>query len=229
MRKFILAALLAGTVSAPALAQTASGEASPFTGLRVEGLLGYDALKSGESDEDGVDTSDNEGDESLEGVGFGVGVGYDFDLGGIVAGVEGEFMESSAEQESDETVDGIAFTSGVEVGRDLYIGGRVGFRAGPSTLAYLKAGYTNTSVEANIEGDGDRFEFDTNVDGYRLGAGIEHLFGPNVFGKVEYRYSNYSNLDFSDDFDLDDFESEDFDTDIDLDRHQVVAGVGFRF
>jgi outer membrane immunogenic protein len=220
MRKIILAALLAGTAGSPALAQPA-GDASPFTGLRVEGLVGYDSLRSGDNDDDGVDTNDDEGDESIDGVAFGIGAGYDFDLGGIVAGVEGEFTESTGEQDANETIDGINFTAGVETGRDLYVGGRVGFRAGPSTLVYGKAGYTNTSVEADFEGGGDRFEFDTNVDGYRLGAGIEQLFGPNAYGKVEYRYSNYNSLDFSDD--------EDFETDIDLDRHQVVAGVGFRF
>jgi outer membrane immunogenic protein len=228
MNKFLIAALMAGATASPALAQPA-GEASPFTGLRVEGLVGYDSLRSGDNNDDGVDTNDDNGDESVDGVAFGVGAGYDFDLGGIVAGVEGEFTESTGEQDSNETIDGVAFSSGIETGRDLYIGGRIGFRAGPSTLVYGKAGYTNTSIEANIEGDGDRFEFDTNVDGYRLGAGIEQLFGPRAYGKVEYRYSNYNNLDFSDDFDLDDFDAEDFDTDIDLDRHQVVVGVGLRF
>jgi outer membrane immunogenic protein len=227
MRKVLLAALLTG-IATPAFAQPA-GEASPFTGFRVEGLAGYDVLKSGDSDEDGVDTNDDDGDESIEGAAFGVGAGYDFDLGGIVAGVEGEFVESTGEQEADETIDGVAFTTGIETGRDLYIGGRIGIRATPTTLVYGKAGYTNTSIEANIEGGGERFEFDTNVDGYRLGVGIEQIFGPNVYGKVEYRYSNYNNLDFSDNFDLDDFEAEDFDTDIDLDRHQVMAGIGFRF
>jgi outer membrane immunogenic protein len=228
MNKFLIAALMVGATASPALAQPA-GEASPFTGLRVEGLVGYDSLRSGDNNDDGVDTNDDNGDESVDGVAFGVGAGYDFDLGGIVAGVEGEFTESTGEQDSNETIDGVAFSSGIETGRDLYIGGRIGFRAGPSTLVYGKAGYTNTSIEANIEGDGDRFEFDTNVDGYRLGAGIEQLFGPRAYGKVEYRYSNYNNLDFSDDFDLDDFDAEDFDTDIDLDRHQVVVGVGLRF
>jgi outer membrane immunogenic protein len=228
MRKIILAALLAGTAATPALAQPA-GEASPFTGLRVEGLVGYDSLRSGDRDDDGVNSDEDNGDESVDGVAFGVGVGYDFDLGGVVAGVEGEFTESTGEQDTDETVDGVNFTSGFETGRDLYIGGRIGFRAAPSTLVYAKAGYTNTSIEANIEGGGDRFEFDSNIDGYRLGAGIEQLFGPNAYGKIEYRYSKYGNLDFSDDFDLDDFDSEDFSTDIDLDRHQVVAGIGFRF
>jgi len=224
MRKLLIAALLAG-VAAPAFAQ----EASPFTGFRLEALGGYDALKSGDRDDDGVDTGEDEGDESLEGAVFGVGAGYDFDLGGVVAGVEAEFTESTGKQSADETLDGINFTSRVETGRDIYVGGRLGFQAGPSTLVYAKGGYTNTSIEAGFETASDRFEFDSNVDGWRLGAGIEQLFGNNAYGKLEYRYSNYNNLDFSDDFDLDDLDAENVDTKIDLDRHQVVASVGWRF
>ena len=227
MHKYFLAALLAGTAAVPAFAQPA-GDASPFTGFRVEGMAGYGSLGTGEDNDEGVD-NDDQRDESIEGAVFGVGVGYDFDLGGLVAGVEAEFSESTGEQENDETVNGINFTSSIETGRDLYVGGRIGFLAAPSTLVYAKAGYTNTSIEANTEGGNQRFELDSNIDGYRLGAGIEQLFGPNAYGKIEYRYSNYNNLDFSDDFDLDNFEAEDFDTDIDLDRHQVMVGVGFRF
>jgi outer membrane immunogenic protein len=225
MRKFIVAAFLAGTVATPALAQDA---ASPFTGFRIEGLVGYDVLKSGERN-DGVDTDENNGDESLEGVSYGVGAGFDFDLGGVVAGVEAEYSDSSGEQEADETLDGIPFTSRIATGRDIYVGGRIGVRAAPSTLVYAKGGYTNTSIEFAAESADDRFELDSNVDGWRLGAGVEQLFGPNMYGKLEYRYSNYNNLDFSDDFDFEDLEGEDFGTDIDLDRHQVMVGVGFRF
>lgn len=224
MRMFLVAALLAGTASAPAFAQ----EASPFTGFRAEALVGYDSLRSGDDGDDGVDTGNDNGDESIDGVGYGVGVGYDFDLGGVVAGIEAEFAESSGTQEFGETVD-IPFSSRFEVGRDIYVGGRLGFRAGPSTLIYGKAGYTNTSIEAAFANDDSRFDLDANVDGWRLGAGIEQLFGPNAYGKIEYRYSNYSNLDYANDFDLDDLDAEDFDTDIDLDRHQVIAAIGFRF
>ena len=223
MRKLILTALLAGTFAAPAIAQ----DAAPFTGFRLEGLAGYGQLGTGEDPDTGL--NNDEGDQSIEGAVFGVGVGYDFNLGNLVAGVEGEFTESTGRQESDERVRGVNFTSSLETGRDLYVGGRLGFVAGPSTLVYGKAGYTNTSLEASTVGNNDRFELDTNIDGWRIGAGIEQLFGPNAFGKLEYRYSNYNNLDFSDDFDIDNFRSEDFDTDIDLDRHQVVVGVGFRF
>ena len=224
MRKVLLAALLAGSFATPALAQ----EASPFSGFRLEGLAGYDKLMSGDRDDDGVDTGEDEGDESIDGAGFGVGLGFDFDLGGLVAGVEGEFVESTGKQEVDETVD-VPISARLETGRDLYVGGRLGFRAGPSTLVYGKAGYTNLSLEGAFAGEGERFEFDTNADGWRLGAGIEQLLGPNAFGKVEYRYSKYNNLDFSDDFDTDDLAGEDFETDIDLDRHQVMVGLGFRF
>jgi outer membrane immunogenic protein len=227
MRKYLLAALLAGSFAAPAYAQPA-GDASPFTGFRLEGLAGYGSLGTGEDPDTGLD-NDDQADESIEGAVFGVGVGYDFDLGGLVAGVEGEFTESTGKQKSGETVNGVNFTSRLETGRDLYVGGRLGFLATPTTLVYGKAGYTNTSLESATEGGGDRFELDTNVDGFRLGAGIEQLFGPNAYGKLEYRYSNYNNLDFSDDFDIDKFKAEDFDTDIDLDRHQVVVGFGVRF
>jgi outer membrane immunogenic protein len=215
MRKYVFAALLAGTVAFPAMAQNAS----PFTGPRVEGLIGYDSLRSGEQEDD-ADTSDDQGDETIDGVGFGVGAGYDYDVGGVILGVEGEFMESSGSQDSDESIDG--FVSSVETGRDLYIGGRVGVPVTDRTLLYAKGGYTNLAVEANYDGVDDDFEFDRNADGFRLGAGIEQAFGTNAYGKLEYRYSNYNNLELN-------MEGTDFQRDIDLDRHQVVAGVGFRF
>ena len=226
MRKLILAALLAGTIATPAFAQDT---ASPFTGFRVEGLVGYDKLKSGDSNEDNVDTNDDDGDESLEGVAYGVGAGFDFDLGGIVAGIEAEYMDSTGKQEFDESIDDIDFSSRIGTGRDIYVGGRIGFRAAPSTLVYGKAGYTNLNIDYAAESEDDRYDFAGNVEGWRLGAGVEQLFGPNAYGKIEYRYSKYSNLDFSDDFDFEDIDGDDFDTEIDVDRHQVVAGFGFRF
>jgi outer membrane immunogenic protein len=90
--------------------------------------------------------------------------------------------------------------SGVRAGRDLYAGGRVGFVVGDSTLIYGKGGYTNARVTFGGAG--------ANFDGYRVGGGVEHDFG-RFYGKVEYRYSRYD--------------------DAELNRDQVVAGVGIRF
>lgn len=221
MLKYAAAALLAGTTLAaatPALAQ----DRAPFTGPRVEALVGYDNLRSG-SEDDGTNTGSNNGDESIDGVGYGVGVGFDFDLGGVVLGVEGEYLESEAEQEFGETIDGTAFLGRIETGRDLYLGARLGVAVTPRTLVYVKGGYTNTSIESAFTSSSDSVDFDTSVDGWRAGAGIEQMLGRNFYVKGEYRYSNYNGLNFDDDL----FGDED--VDIDLDRHQVLAGVGVRF
>ena len=194
MRKYIVAALLASSfAAAPALAQ----DGAPFTGPRIEGLVGWDRSQV----EDG-------GRE--DGVAYGVGVGYDFQMGGAVVGIEGEAAAST----TDECVTD-AVTTGDELcfkaKRDLYAGARIGTVVGSSTLLYAKGGYTNARYGLEYDdggsGAGD-YDLSRNLDGARIGAGLEHAIGPNSFVKAEYRYSNYE----------DGFE-----------RHQALAGFGFRF
>lgn len=208
MRKIVFAALLTSVVAVPAYAQ----DAGPFTGLRVEGVVGYDTFDLGSSE----DLEDLGVDGSIDGVVYGVQGGYDFDLGSIVAGIEGEFTDSSGNIEGD---DGTQSAS-IRAGRDLYLGGRIGFKAGERALIYAKGGYTNTSIELDADDGVDAFELNTEIDGFRVGGGAELLLSRQLYGKVEYRYSNYSTL--SDEDGAGDF-------DIDLDRHQVVAGIGYRF
>jgi outer membrane immunogenic protein len=207
MRNYILAALLVGTAASPAFAQTEPG---PFTGARAEAILGYDSL--GFSADDDVD--DIGGDDSLEGLLYGVGVGFDFDAGGLVIGAEAEYTDSTGSFEfEDEDVE-----AGLDTGRDLYLGGRLGFTIAPTTLLYVKGGYTNLKLGANLSGDDDDFNGIGDIDGYRLGAGAEFLFGANSYVKAEYRYSNYGS-----------FGDDDLFGEVDVDRHQFVAGVGLRF
>lgn len=233
MKKILMTALLASgavIVGGPAHAQ----ELSPFTGLRVEALVGYDKLRNG-SDVD-IDDEDDDIDESIDGFLYGIGAGYDFDLGSVVVGIEGELTDSTGNEDADQALNA-PFAYRASVGRDLYIGARVGMQATPRTLVYLKGGYTNTKIDAAIDDfdDDDDVDFtadtDQTVDGYRIGAGVEHLLEPGLLGfgsstyvKLEYRYSNYSDLNFDDDF-----LPEGNPVDIDLDRHQVVAGLGVRF
>ena len=193
MRKFaIAAALLAGTIATPALAQD-----NNLGGFRVEGLVGYDRPSIE--------------DEGADGVVYGMGVGYDFQSGNAVFGIEAEATDSSA----DETVAGFALpgdTLRVRASRDLYVGGRAGFGVGGNSLIYAKAGYTNARVRVDYE-DGTAgtvadFTDRTNLDGVRAGLGAQIGLGPNAYLKTEYRYSNYQDG---------------------VDRHQVVGGLGFRF
>lgn len=193
MRKYIFAALLAGTIAAPAMAQ----DAAPFTGMRVEGIVGYDRV--------GTENLDDDSD----GLTYGAGVGYDFQMGGMVAGVEAEITDSTV----DECASGVLIAGDEicdEVGRDIYVGGRVGGLVSPNTLLYAKAGYTNGRLQTDYTVPGDSLveEAGTNLDGIRLGAGAEFAVGPNSYIKTEYRYSNYEQG---------------------FEKHQVVAGFGFRF
>lgn len=210
MRYHLILALAGGLVAAatPALAQPV--EDAPFTGPHVEALVGYDNLSSGN---DGVD-------DSVGGLTYGVGAGYDLQFGGLIGGIEGEFSGSTTKARG---TDIFAPGDGTELraGRDLYIGARIGVAATPSTLVYLKGGYTNLRVNARSYDRLGYFEDHGTLDGFRVGAGVEqkfNLLGPSGFVKAEYRYSNYSNLNIGR-----------FNTNIDVDRHQVLAGVGVRF
>ena len=213
MLKYVASALLASVAmasAAPAFAQ----DRAPFTGPRVEALVGYDSVRAGNEDA---------GDDSVDGLTYGVGAGFDFDLGGVVLGIEGEYAESEGSQEFGQTINGTAFLGSIDVGRDIYVGGRIGVPVTPRTLLYAKAGYTNTTIDSTFTSAANAVDFDASVDGYRLGAGVEQMLGRNLYLKAEYRYSNYNGLRFDDTL----FGNED--VDIDLDRHQVMGGLGFRF
>ncbi len=217
---YLLVATSFIATSAPAMAQSAD---DPFTGFRVGALAGFDSSRAG----DEVDDEANEdNDQSIEGIGYGVEAGYDFNAGGVVLGVEAELTDSTADVEIDDG-DFEGFGLGdVETGRDIYVGARVGTLVGDNALVYAKGGYTNARYNISSSFDGDDFRSSIDADGFRVGAGVEYAFGTNTFAKLEYRYSNYgeAEIDFEDDglADVDIGE-------IDTDRHQVMAGVGFRF
>jgi outer membrane immunogenic protein len=201
-----------------------------FTGPRVELILGYD--NSGINLDDDVAGGD---DTSTNGFMYAVGAGYDYQIGGAVIGVEGEIGNTSAKKDreivgptTEGPIDAEASFSG---GGEFYVGARVGIVVTPRTLLYVKAGYSWFKVDLDAEGFVGATPIDIDdgmsVDGYRLGIGAEHGFTDSIFGKIEYRYSNYNNGDFDvngADADLDAL----FDA-IDVRRHQAVVGVGLRF
>lgn len=221
--KKVLALALAGVCMAGMAAPAAAQEESVFNGPRGEFLLGYDFVRPGSSTD-----IDNGGDidQTIEGAAYGVGLGYDFSMGGVVVGLEGEWVESTASTKYDTT----AFTDfgvgEIEAGRDLYAGLRVGTEITPETLLYAKAGYTNASLDVTASNAAQSTTAVSNVhlDGWRVGAGVERAITENAFLKAEYRYSNYQEGEFEAPSGL---ESDRFD--VDLDRHTVMVGLGMRF
>jgi outer membrane immunogenic protein len=188
----------AATPSDPA--STTDVARNPFTGARVELLSGWDHVHAARG-------------ANQDGYVGGVGVGYDVQVGHFVVGVEGEANDATTRA----TANNVLRAGDVyrlEAGRDLYAGGRIGaeFRG---ALVYVKGGYTNARYnERYLGGNGAQSEIDRNLDGYRVGGGLEKTVLRHGFVKAEYRYSHYGRDDVTG------FKPE---------RHQVVAGVGVRF
>lgn len=186
----------------PALAQ----DDNAFTGFKATALIGADIvrLKS-----DSLDISD-----SRTGFNYGGSLGYDAAFqGGVLVGAEAEVSGSTTKYQ--ETASGI--TGKISAGRDIYLGGRIGAVVSPNALVYVKAGWTNARLNVSLTDGVDSFSGGRNFDGYRVGAGVEVARG-NAFGRVEYRYSNYGHLTI-----------DGFNSDISTQRHQVLAGIGYRF
>jgi outer membrane immunogenic protein len=142
MRKILIgAALLSTALATPAFAQ----ESAPFTGPHIEGLVGYDDVSEGEGN-----------------VMYGVSGGYDFQLGGVIAGIEGEFADSDVKGTANDLVTtGDSFRLNTD--RDLYVGARIGFAVTPSTMLYAKGGYTNAKFEGRFN-DGAGTIYNNGVD-----------------------------------------------------------------
>jgi len=194
MRKLILAALAASAAATPAFAQDTG-----FTGPRAEAVAGWDHVSDG---------SINNG--SQDGAVYGGQIGYDFQAGTAVFGVEGEVTGATTRHRATGVlVAGDRLTA--SAGRDFYVGGRLGFTAGSRTLLYAKGGYTNARFDTHyVSGTSDIRDHD-NADGWRLGAGAEVRLNQRVYAKAEYRYSRYDT------------------SSIEAERHQVLAGLGVRF
>lgn len=92
----------------------------------------------------------------------------------------------------------------IEAGRDLYAGARIGIPVSDKVMVYAKGGYTNARADYTLSGT---TVVTDNLDGVRAGVGVEASLGKLLL-RAEYRYSNYEQ---------------------DFERHQLVAGVGFRF
>ncbi|MEO5494747.1 MAG: outer membrane beta-barrel protein [Sphingomonas sp.] len=194
MRFLIATALIAsGAIAAPAFAQDTNAPDKEFQGFKVLAVGGIDRVNSGGDGETGV--------------GYGGTVGYDYQSGKGVFGVEGEVDGSTAKRCADN-----ALTVGdrlcAKTGRDFYAGARAGYAVSPNVLVYVKGGYTNARATADYTLAGTTTKTSDNLGGWRAGTGVEVNAGKHLVARVEYRYSNYEG---------------------DTSRHQGVVGLGFKF
>lgn len=217
MRKILVALVATSAFATPVLAQSAN---PTFTGPRVEATLGYDHTGAGSS----VSNNNGRDDQKIDGLLYGGGIGYDIATSSnVVLGAEAELTGSTAKSDRNDYTSDFGFGR-VKQGRDIYVGARAGYIVAPTTMLYVKGGYTNAKLNVLAGSTSQTTDTNFNLDGWRVGAGAEHAMGPNSYAKLEYRYSKYerSNIDYATGGTSGRF-------DVDTDRHQVVASYGFRF
>lgn len=186
--------------SAPPAPIIAAAPIFTWTGFYAGVNAGY-----GWSDDDfdAVDFADDEDDGGFVG---GAQVGYNYQIGSFVVGVEGDLQYADFGREGvfnfvDE--DGDVFSGELE-SSDWF--GTVRARAGVAfgqALIYATGG----------------FAFADDANGWTAGGGVEYAFTNNLSLKIE---GLYVSLDNDDDFDFGDFDN-------DVDFGVVRAGLNFRF
>jgi outer membrane immunogenic protein len=184
---------LATFSATPALA----GEPSSFTGPWIGLTGGFDNVRIKAEGESG----------NKSGVFYGINAGYDYNYGGGVVGVEIEAADATTKESITDGVD----TLSLAATRDLYAGVRLGIPVSNSVLLYAKGGYTNARFKLSFNSD----SASDNLDGYRVGAGVEYARG-HALARLECRYSNYGKYDL-------------LGVDLKMSRNQVVATAGWRF
>ncbi|WP_425488357.1 outer membrane protein [Martelella radicis] len=154
------------------------------------------------------------GNDDFNGGKLGGFAGYNYQLdNNIVLGVEGELDYNWNEQSYN-----VGLPYSVKAGSDWEgsVRGRVGY-AFDNALLYATGGWAiaNGYIEGNGETQNQAF------NGWTVGAGLDYAFTDNLFGGLEYRYTDFGKKDF--DGALAGFEAKDYTS------NRVMARVGYKF
>lgn len=141
-------------------------------------------------------------------------IGYNHQLeNNLVLGIEGDLGYNFGKKKvrSD-------FLDTVELGTGLdgSVRARVGFAA-DRTLFYATGGWATVRAYQEESIANARVEkVKATYNGYTIGAGIEQAFTDTLFGRVEYRYTDYGSKTWDG-------------VKVDLDQHAVKVGLGVKF
>ncbi len=149
-------------------------------------------------------------DNSIGTDGFLLGgfAGYNWQVGNIVAGAEADVGYSWE--------DGSNAGYSSESGAEGSLRARLGYVVSPNILLYATAGGAAKSLEVSGGGLSDK----NTMVGWTAGAGADMMVTENIFGRVEYRYTDFG----SDTFDIGGGPA-----DVDAKNHRINFGLGYKF
>ncbi|MCC2689524.1 MAG: Opacity protein antigen [Rhizobiaceae bacterium] len=156
------------------------------------------------------ETEDETFDNTIDTDGFLLNgfVGYNYQAGNVVVGPEADIGYNFSEGESAGTT--------TESGWEGSLRGRLGYVVTPEILLYVTAGGAAKQLEISAAGGSDS----NTMLGWTAGAGADMMVTDNVFGRVEYRYTDFG----SDTFTTGPVSGEVSDRD-----HRVTFGLGMKF
>ncbi len=135
-------------------------------------------------------------------------LGYNYQMDNFVAGVEGDIGYGGFKGDN----------AGTEAkgGLNGSLRGRLGYAVSPDILPYVTAGGAAQSLKVTEGGVSDK----NTLVGWTAGAGTDIRITDNVFGRVEYRYTDYGNKSFT---------TGSGTRDVDAHDHRVQFGIGMKF
>ena len=131
-------------------------------------------------------------------------VGYNYQVGNIVAGAEADIGYSWA--------DGTNASTSSDSGVEGSLRARLGYVVSPTVLLYATAGGAAKDLEVTTGGVSES----NTMIGWTAGGGADIMVTDNVFGRVEYRYTDFGSDTFNG--------SEVSDKD-----NRVLLGLGMKF
>jgi outer membrane immunogenic protein len=164
-------------VKAPMMSRTELS-ASTWTGLYLGANVGYGWANVGTA---GVSND-------LNGVIGGGQIGYNWQMGSLVLGVEGDLQGSSESRSDGVTVGGVPYTLDQSIPWFGTLRGRIGYAFGPAMLYFTGGGaWENYKLTVSSPGLGSASDNATK-SAWTIGGGAEWMFAPKWSAKVEYLY-----------------------------------------
>lgn len=99
----------------------------------------------------------------------------------------------------------------VRAKRSVDLSLRAGYLVTPKTLLFVRGGYSNALIDGAVNTPVGYYHASADRDGWLVGGGVERKLTSKISARLEYRYTDFSESQGK------------------FDRHQVLAGVAYRF
>jgi outer membrane immunogenic protein len=204
LARFVLLSTTASAFSLSALAADLPARTEPvapvayvpafsWTGFYLGGALGWIGAKSEYTAAAGVPFVVTSASDK-NGLTYGVLGGYNYQVGQLVLGVEGDFAGWTVGTIRYTAITGDFLTARSKWGGSIR--GRLGYAA-DHALFYVTGGAAFVSNETSIPTTGVSVGGDGTRLGWTVGGGIDYAFANNWFTGIEYRYSQYEPKTFT--------------------------------